>query len=104
MAAIQFGKANRELLVRNCFAQLRQNREDSKYALIHKSLREDVDVAIEKFREANQAKQSAMLTESQRRAGELISEMLGKGFYSYFYYWSGLNRNFKIQMNTKVKD
>jgi len=37
-------------------------------------------------------------------AGNLISEMLGKGFYSYFYYWRALNRDFQINMSTKVKD
>jgi hypothetical protein len=30
--------------------------------------------------------------------------MLGKRFYQYFYYWRSINKNFNIQMNTKVKD
>jgi len=80
------------------------HREEQKHVLIEASLRNEVDVAIENFSKFNKDKQSADLTKAQIKCGKMISEMFGKKFYSYFYYWKALQGNFNVNMRTKVSD
>ncbi len=81
-------------MMKNCLDELRNHNRQERYQRKYAQLRNEVDVAIANVSLFNRDKQSAMLAQSQLAAGEKISEMLGKGFYSYFYYWRSLNRHF----------
>jgi len=103
MAAIQFGNHNRRYLLSNVFNVLRQHREQSKYALIHHAVQNDMDVAIADH-QAYVAEKSANLTQrNNKKFGNMIKNALGSKLFSYFQRWRDVNENHKNTMNKRVK-
>lgn len=38
------------------------------------------------------------------RAGNIVIAMFGKKLFAYFMHWNALTQDYKVKMNTKVKD
>ena len=104
MAAIQFGKVNTSYSLRSYFNALRQNAETKKFKLLDHAVKKDMNIAIAQTAEFNKNKSIALLTSNQQRAGNIVRDMLAKRLWSYVEHWKNENSNYRITMNTKVRD
>jgi hypothetical protein len=64
MAAIQFGNVNNRFILKNCFDELRQNREQMKYMTLDIAVKEDVDVAIQDTKQYNLDRENSFLVKN----------------------------------------
>jgi hypothetical protein len=94
MAAIQFGQINRKYTLQACYNTLRQHTETKKHGMMKNAVEDDMDIAIQETEQFNQDKMKALLTSNQRRAGNIVRDMLAKRLYAYFMHWNNVGVNY----------
>ena len=104
MAAIQFGKENERMLKKNIFDAIKNSSESRKFSLLNNALHEDMDVAVAEHEEFNKTFEQKLLMKNQKRAGKIVTEMLGKRLFAYFEHWRIDTENYNQTMRTKVAD
>jgi hypothetical protein len=98
MAAIQFGKENRTYLLKNCFDELRQEAERSKYDAMYKAVKEDMDPAIASTSDWNKNKDNAIFMKNKFRASSILRDMMGKNLFTYFMQWKAETDAYRITL------
>jgi hypothetical protein len=91
MAAIQFGLTNQKYILRNCFDELRQNREKRKFELLHHAVNSDMNVAIAETKAFNEKKSFKLENVHKMRAGNIVRDMIGRRLFAYFDHWTKVN-------------
>jgi UDP-glucose 6-dehydrogenase len=104
MAAIQFGNVNNRFILKNCFDELRQNREQMKYITLDIAVKEDVDVAIRDTKQYNMDRESSFLVKNQLRASFIVRAMMGKKLFAFFLKWKKETDHMRVTCKTKVYD
>jgi hypothetical protein len=61
MAAIQFVQTNNRFILKNCFDELRQNREQMKFMTLDIAVKEDVNIAIRDTKKFNIDRETSFL-------------------------------------------
>ena len=104
MAAIQFGKVNNRFILKNCFDELRQNREKMKYMTLDIAVNEDVDIAINATKQFNMDRERSFLVKNQLRAGFIVRAMMGKKLFAFFFKWKKETDHLRVTCKSKVYD
>lgn len=104
MAAIQFGQVNNRFILKNCFDELRQNREQMKFMTLDIAVKEDVDVAIRNTKQYNVDREHSFLVKNQLRAGFIVRAMMGKKLFTFFLKWKKETDHLRVTCKSKVAD
>ena len=62
-----------------------------------------MDIAISGCEQFNKDKTSGLQKSNQKRASNIVRDMLGKRLFAYFMHWNNVGVNYRQTMVTKVK-
>lgn len=104
MATIKFEQSNTNYHIRVCFDALRVNKEKMKHKIMTVALESDMDVALEEHAEFNKKVQTKMAVSKSKKSCTVVRDVFGRILFSYFKHWKDVTEQYKITLNTKVKD
>jgi len=104
MASIAFRDSNTKYTKRAVFQALLQHTESKKYALLDHAVKNDMNVAIDEHTEYNLKKNKKLLVANQLRACNISRDMIGKKLFSYFNKWKYETDNYRVTMQTTVRN
>lgn len=82
-----FVEENKGMTITQCFNALKVHKEQKKLEILKQSLKNEMDPAIEEHSSFNKGKASKLQKSQQNRAGQIVTNMLGKRLFAYFEHW-----------------
>lgn len=87
-----------------CFDSMRQHKEQERYAQVFTLLNDVELVQIDQLNNEIDIIDTESKFKAKNRACQCVKTMLSKQLQTYFEQWKNSNSDYKVQLNTVVKD
>ena len=88
--------------MKNCFDELRRNKEVRKFRLMNHAVEQDMNPAIAILERVNHTKATNYLDRNRTRACHNVKEALYKVIYSFFRKWTKESGHYKVSLKSQV--